>query len=239
MSLAIVITTTGGAHPDRAANASALQQQITRDWAALGMHPSLYACWLHTGDPPQGLWPDTRAALASALSAGYDHVLLLQDDVRLHPDFIRAAHDAIAARPEAIWSGFTRRRSANPLVHQGLRWAHAPILTNAPCVCYPAPLLHPMLTWIDAHVRPDFPSYDQRVSLWALATGLRLYYTLPCLVQHDEAAFGSVFQLPDPHRNRVAAAFDAASPLPDFTQMASRPLPINRPPLDRYGAWRA
>lgn len=238
MSLAIVITTTI-AHPHRLANASALQQQIDAAWRTLDLPAASYACWLHADDPARGCWPDTAEALDTALSAGFRHVLILQDDVRLHPDFVPAVHNAIAAFPEHVWSGFTRRKSHGMLRYQGYQWASAPILTNGPCVCYPALAAADLLDWCAAHVKSSFPSYDQRVTLWAVARKQPIYYTIPCLVQHDETTFGSVHQSPNPHRRRVAECFDAETPLPDFQATLVATMGVPAPLTDRFGAWQA
>jgi len=164
------------AHPSRAAFIPPL-------FAALGQEVPV--AWDQIGNR----WDTGRRAWELHDPAASHH-LVLQDDVILSRDLLRALPRVIAAAPDRPISLFVRNKKRwNHLVAQcrrdgrrGGRWLVLQRLNWGPAVLLPVADIAPMLAWVEAHCH--MPNYDVRIAYWYLTQGRPVWYTMPSLVDH-------------------------------------------------------
>lgn len=137
-------------------------------------------------DPERrGVWPTARRAWVTGLDAGGTHHLVIQDDAAPCSRFRELLSSAVAQKPDAILSLFTMRRlPVEEARGRGLSWAWGPDAAYGLALLMPVGMIGAMLAWEREHIREDYPHDDNRVALFARASGLGVWLTCPQLVNH-------------------------------------------------------
>lgn len=147
------------------------------------------------------------------------HLLVLQDDCQPCDGFAQLVHAAIEERPDRIICLFipgvghlTRR--VNIARNRGDRWLEFPSITFVPLVAviYPAAIAQAIPEFADARRINVGRADDAVVSTYCRAHHVTAVATLPCLVEHLDAA-PSVMRMPsgNGHPHRLAAWFEQAA----------------------------
>jgi hypothetical protein len=172
-------------HPKRADLAAALA-------ASAGGPVDLAVDPEPTGVPSP--WRTYRHALETT-PAWATHRLVVQDDVTACSGFLPAVAAAVAAQPSRLLAFFVggRPREAARAVWEasehGLPWAE---LQNhhwcpAVCLCWPVPLIEPLLAYVDAQNWPAaFRADDEIIGRFCRVSGERPLASAPSLVQHED-----------------------------------------------------
>lgn len=174
------------AHVDRSEQANALSAALTApiawDDGSLGSNPNHDRAW--------------QLAYETALQAGTDWCLVLEDDAQPIPELTQALPLLLQDLPDngicSLYTGTGRPPHYQPRIAQ----AHS--LAALGRATY---LRHTYLLWgvavaiRTAHI-PDmlafvtqFPElpYDYRIGEWLVARGMHCYYTTPSLVDHEDS----------------------------------------------------
>lgn len=140
-------------------------------------------------DEGEGMTATSRRAWHAGLYMNADWHVVMEDDVLPCDDFPSMAHAAIEwVPPEAIavsMFGISSRllrawnADASWILDNGINWAQA--------LAVEVSMLRGLLAWEAAYVRPEYPYWCQRVSLWAQALEAPIAVAIPSLVQHRGA----------------------------------------------------
>ena len=131
-----------------------------------------------------GVWDTARRAWL-AHGALATHHLVVQDDAVPCARFRERVLGAIAARPAHVVTLYTHRaREVAAARERGDAWAWGPDCAYGVASILPCEMIAPFLAWSEAHVRADYPHDDNRLGLWARATGRGVWTTVPQLVDH-------------------------------------------------------
>lgn len=148
------------------------------------------------GGPQPDPWRCYLQCVRAALDSGHSHVVIVQDDATVCPDFAAELGCCIAGAPEhllvlylASYPGrsATRARAARQRgdcyaeVVTGLRDL-VPVVGN----CYPIGLLRELLDWSDAFEKRPSRSDDYMVGRWCHERQVPVLATIPSLVQHPD-----------------------------------------------------
>lgn len=113
-----------------------------------------------------------------------DHVVCLNDDVLVHPDFVSACRAIIQAVPHEIVSLHTQAPQATELGHRGFHWARCYWLTGPAYILPPGAaraLLDYALPWhFISRVNEDNVAIH-----WAWDKQRPIWNTIPALAHHD------------------------------------------------------
>lgn len=133
-----------------------------------------------------GVWDTARRAwLAHAPEA--THHLVVQDDAEPCARFRERALGAIAARPAHVVTLYTHRaREVARAREAGASWCWGPDCAYGVASLMPVGMIASFLAWEKAHVRANYPHDDNRLGLWARATGRGAWTTVPQLVDHAD-----------------------------------------------------
>jgi hypothetical protein len=131
-----------------------------------------------------GVWDTARRAWL-AHAPGATHHLVVQDDAEPCALFRERVLDAIAARPAHVVTLYTHRaREVASARERGAAWCWGPDAVYGVASLLPVAWIAPFLAWEREHVRADYPHDDNRLGLWARATGRGVWTTCPQLVDH-------------------------------------------------------
>lgn len=136
----------------------------------------------HDGDGP---WPTARRAW-QARDPSATHHLLLQDDALLCDDFLHGvvwATIAVGGAPTSFFYLHGGRKVIDPIVARGDHWCRIRDVSGV-AVCLPTWMVDDFLTWVDAHIAPEMPYDDTRLSLYLQSTQQDVWLTVPSLVDH-------------------------------------------------------
>ncbi len=133
---------------------------------------------------PNHVWSQKMWRWAS--DVGASHLLQLQDDVTVSPNFWPASRAMIAAHPTRI-IGLHANHPLSPVQFRaGRRWYRDHWLTG-PAYVFPTALLRDaFLPWCDAH--PDIVSStneDSLVSNWSQQSGNEIWHPVPTITDVD------------------------------------------------------
>lgn len=172
------------AHPTRDLEVASLLGRLDRE---------VSISWDREGAPSGNhdrVWRNARSAWLM-YDATASHHVLLQDDARPCQHFLRGLEEALRYVPaDAIVSpylGMARNvparweHVANRATSAGARWIRSDTVMWGVCLVAPTALIPEMIAWCDRKAgRPD----DMRVSGFAKAMGLEVWYPWPSLVDH-------------------------------------------------------
>lgn len=126
-----------------------------------------------------------------AVGTGATHLVQLQDDVLVAPDFWRKLRAMVEAVPDQI-IGLEQAHPIGPaLAQKGDRWCRSlawmvgpgwvwPLSPDLPCG------LPRFLEWCDAH--PEIvqaSNEDDLVNVWAVGARVAIYHPIPTIIDHD------------------------------------------------------
>ncbi len=128
------------------------------------------------------------AITMSTLGSGCTHALLLNDDLVLCDGFLAVLANVIAARPNHLINLYNCHKLAHEAQARGMSWltGNDSLIGNAYVI--PIPSLRHFLHWRETALTPgtvETLSEDQLVNLWAMAHDIRIWHTIPALVEHD------------------------------------------------------
>lgn len=149
---------------------------VTYDQAAAGTHESE--------------WLNGRASLLAGIGKGDYHVVI-QDDAILTPNFYENIEGAIMNCPggKALISLYTGKARPFPIrIKEAVdkayhaTWLQFYLLIWGVGIIIPTDHIEPMLEFVDDRTEP----YDTRIGIFYQRNRLPVYYTMPCLVDHDD-----------------------------------------------------
>ncbi len=129
-----------------------------------------------------------------ALDTGASHLLQLQDDAIVSPNFWPALHAMIEAQPDRI-IGLEATHPLIPVQHKaGRRWYRDYWLIGVGYV-FPRVLLAQYVAWCEANpALVAEQNEDSLISLWAHKTGVAIFHPIPTIIDHDlgvESTYGN------------------------------------------------
>lgn len=183
----MTISVTIMAVPARRAQAEHLQSvlslypfsdvSITYDGVAAGTHESE--------------WANGKASLLAGVGKGYDWHIVIQDDAILTPDFYENIEGAINNVPTkaliSLYVGKTRpfpqriRVAVNKVTDE--TWLRYMLLLWGVGIVIPTSHIQPLLEFVEDRAEP----YDTRIGIFYQRNRLPVYYTMPSLVDHNDA----------------------------------------------------
>lgn len=197
-----MITVTVMAHPSRKEAAQALAK-------ALKGYPFMDVSI--TWDERNDEWHTGERSLRRGIGRGAWH-LVIQDDAILTPDFYANLQGAISTLPlktlVSLYTGTARpfkdrvQAAVDKAYHA--TWLRHYMLFWGVGLLIPSDHIEPMLEFISDRQE----NYDTRIGIFYQRNRLPVYYTMPCLVDHDDDA-GSLLghgQTPEPRRAHKLAA---------------------------------
>lgn len=169
------------AHPDRRAAAEALLDQLSE-------YPFVEAAVIY--DQINEEWHTGKRALRQGIGKGEWHVVI-QDDAILTPRFYQNIKGAVVALneralislytgtarpiPDRVKSAVGKTRDGSWLAFHQLMWGVGIVM--------PTDHIKPMLEFVE-----DIDlQYDNKIGEFYARNGLLVYYTVPSLVDHDDA----------------------------------------------------
>lgn len=126
------------------------------------------------------------ALLERAASSDATHFVFLPDDAILVPHFAEVLHDAIMQRPEHLLCFQSNHDRSPEAAAQGHAWYTTDEGFTAFGATMPIAWVREHLAWRKANLREGITVQgDEGVNLWAMATGRKVWKSLPSLVDHD------------------------------------------------------
>ena len=198
-----------------------------RDWVVERQRDHIAVDEYVTDPERLGVWPTTRVAWWRLALRHEDatHALVLQDDMSLCRGFETILSAAIAARPEHAIQLFTRANFLRNAHEEGDTWATSADLVWGGSTVLPMAWVEPFLRDVDRAFPADYPHDDVRLGWWLWKEGIRLWHTVPCLVEHVEPGRSLLGQS---NRTRVAAVFEDRPGPVDFETIPEKPLHYGR-----------
>jgi hypothetical protein len=133
----------------------------------------------------EGAW---YGGLQAACEKGASHILFLNDDLLLCPDFLRHVRAAIAAKPDDVVSFHPNHpKGAKKAREMGLSWVASYDGLVGTAYCLPADLLSRFLAWRGECLLPEALDYpeDAQIGLWCMSAKRDILHSLPGLFLHD------------------------------------------------------
>jgi hypothetical protein len=138
-----------------------------------------------------------RRCMAWAMASGATHVAYLCDDAVLPDGFLAAVASVVESRPGDIVCGFPNHAVAPKLYAEGHRWYSTDDGSVVMPGVMPVAVAAEYLRWRDTMLVDPWARHDEGgvrddegLNLFAMATGRKVYKTLPALVGHED--FGSL-----------------------------------------------
>src|ERR1700690_463590 len=144
---------------------------------------------------PNHVWSDHMWADACG-HPGATHALFLQDDVKLAPNFWRALHALVDARPDVVICLESEHQMIVPLAEEGVCGVTTPDGLIGPGYVFPLKMLAEARAWrtsalapgvlaqLEAMPKPPFGE-DTLLGLFCAATGRDIFMPVPSLIDHD------------------------------------------------------
>lgn len=135
-------------------------------------------------------WQNGKNSLLAGLGKGDYHVVI-QDDALLTPHFYENIEGAIANCPGgkaliSLYTGkarpFPKRITAAVEKAYHATWLRHYMLIWGVGIIIPTDHIEPMLEFVEDYTEP----YDTRIGMFYQRNMLPVYYTMPCLVDHDD-----------------------------------------------------
>jgi len=165
-------------------------------------HPSRkeWVSYLHEklGDVPvswdegDGIWENRKRA-TMMFDPNASHHLVVQDDALICKDFYERAQAEIEKRPDWAFSFYLGNRKQRPsIAAQAMRslpqgGVEMPRITTwGLAIVLPTKIIGPGMWRYCENLKTDSKHDDTRVAKWVKHKRVRLWYPLPCLVEHRE-----------------------------------------------------
>ncbi len=132
---------------------------------------------------------------------GATHHMVMADDMRPCPDFLKALPKIIEARPTSPISFFSMRSFPDEVAERGEWWWKSMTGLWGGSFMFPVTILNDMLPWIDANIDPAYKHDDVRIKAYTCEKGIWTWQTGPSLFEHIGAAEST---LGNSNRLRVA-----------------------------------
>lgn len=129
----------------------------------------------------RGCWWNAKRCWEHGLTTDSTHHILLQDDVRVCPEFAAGVKEVIKAYPDQVISLFAMPRKGFEAL--SCRWGEAEGTWGCGIVMSKE-LIREFLDWEAEHVIPEFKHDDSRISLWCVKTKRTVKVPFPNLVDH-------------------------------------------------------
>ena len=135
-------------------------------------------------------WANGKASLRAGLGKGDYHVVI-QDDAILTPNFYENIEGAIKNCPDqrcmiSLYTGkarpFPKRIQAAVDKAYHATWLRHYLLIWGVGIIVPTAHIEPMIEFVDDWDEP----YDTRIGMFYQRNMIPIYYTMPCLVDHDD-----------------------------------------------------
>jgi len=135
-------------------------------------------------------WNNGKASLLAGMGKG-DHHVVVQDDAILTPNFYENIEGAINNCPDrnhliSLYTGkarpFPKRITAAVEKAYHATWLRHYLLIWGVGIIIPTDHIEPMLEFVEDYTEP----YDTRIGMFYQRNMLPVYYTMPCLVDHDD-----------------------------------------------------
>lgn len=166
------------AHPKRVAHVEGLASRLRQQ----GSEPAVLV-----DENGEGPWSTCRRAWLSGIESGADHVLVMQDDVRICRDLVASLPAVIAARSDDVVTLFFPRRAMTAAKQRGISWVRIKRYLWAQATMMPARLAAEMVAWADANDRPEWRRDDDvRMGAFFAHQKRHVWATVPSLVQHAD-----------------------------------------------------
>lgn len=120
-----------------------------------------------------------------ALSTNASHLLQLQDDVIVSPNFWAALRAMLEAQPDVLIGLHSNHPLAIAQFKAGRRWYRDRWLTG-PAYVFPTALLHEFVAWCD--LNPQIvaeTNEDSLVCKWCHVAGVDVWHPVPAITDHD------------------------------------------------------
>jgi len=185
-----------------------------------------------------GPWPTAKKAWLKG--EGATHNLVVQEDIGLCEGFLAGVEAALQANPLEIISFFSMSNVIKKAHEKGKSWVTMKSLSWAQAIAMPMSLVHEFLAWESLHVDPEYKHDDARLSLFALQSSRKIWYSSPCLVEHlgwDEGVSGNPSKLGG--RPRVAGMFcEGSAEEIDWSRGLANPYNGGGHSLSAYKKWK-
>lgn len=125
------------------------------------------------------------------------HVVFLQDDVIVAPNFFPALHAMLEAVPDQVIGLEAAHPYGKRLALEGHRWYTTGDFLVGPGYVLPRALLGEFLKWRRDALRPHAVEYiteDTMIGLWCWCTRRRIWHPIPTIIDHDltiESTYGN------------------------------------------------
>ncbi len=134
----------------------------------------------------QGSWPTHRKCCLK-YDPNYSHHLVLEEDVKLSPNFIHHVNSIIESVPDdKIISLFHMQafEKGTQICQKEDRHFFTRNGSTGQAVLFPQHVMLSWLAWCDKNIRPEVPYEDTRLCLWLTYTKQTLWVCFPNLVEH-------------------------------------------------------
>jgi len=128
-------------------------------------------------------WSGCRRCLTER-PANATHILVLQDDVIVCPDFFETVNKIVNLLPDQPITFFCRDEIINEAKAQGLSWVKLKTWFMAQAYVLPVALADEFVGFSDKYIKPDVNADDQRLAMFFMKTNRLVYATAPSLVEH-------------------------------------------------------
>lgn len=132
---------------------------------------------------------------------GATHHMVMADDMRPCPDFLKALPTILSAVPANPINFFSMRSAPDVAKEKGHWWWRSMTGMWGGAFIIPVAILREMLPWIDAHINPAYKHDDVRIKAYTQEREIYTWQTGPSLMEHIGAAEST---LGNSNRLRVA-----------------------------------
>ena len=185
-----------------------------------------------------GPWPTAKRAWLKG--EGATHNLVVQEDIGLCKDFLAGVESALRANPFEIISFFSMSSAIKKAHKETKSWVTMKSLSWAQAVVMPMDVVREFLRWEDRNIDPQYKHDDARISLFALHSNKKVWYSSPCLVEHlgwDKGISGNPSKVGG--RARVASLYcEGSAASIDWGRGLDDPYDGGGHPLSAYKKWK-
>ena len=130
-------------------------------------------------------WYTAKKTWLSPLSEGATHRLVIQDDCMVCDGFLEICKKIINVFPDVIWcfhggNWLTKDMRKNNSPYINIKGC----VTAGPAIIIPKQHIEKMISWSDEMLGADYRHDDCRIGLYALCNGVKVFSTIPSLVEH-------------------------------------------------------
>ena len=142
----------------------------------------------------KGAWYNARQCWMWGLSLKSTHHLVLQDDVILCEQFVKAVKKCVENYPEHPLGLYANRKICEEAMKQDIRWCQIPDGTWGQAILLPQSMIAKFLKWEKNHILPNFKHDDSRLAMYLVNCKIPAMCPMPSLVDHAGAESSIVGQ---------------------------------------------